>query len=372
MLLDAIRASEGNRSLKVIRSSIGLDQPKFVAALRRLERRSLVERTHAGGGVSATHVALRSRPEGVVLAVDVGGTKLRAALADAHGQVIDQTVVPTVQSNITEQVFDLYQELLRRSGPGTRVATACVGIPAPYDSMTDSAWNAGNLPVLAGSLPAASLTKALGMPVVVAQDVRLAAVGERWCGHARGLDDFVVICVGTGIGMGIVVNAELYGGGLGGAGEICFLPLGSDPFAPENQVRGPYEEAISGPALARHYALTAGFDDVPDGPLIDARGLFEAAGRGEEKAAAELERAASLLALGIMSVKACLDPGLVVVGGGVGSNPALLGPVRRQVARLTDRSPRIETSPLMDRGPLMGAIAVALGRVPEASEVRRN
>jgi glucokinase len=362
-VLDAILASGGSVTVQELRRSISLPRPKLSAALRSLEQRGLIARE----ANSRNRVSLKPIPDGFVLAVDLGGTKLRAALADLHGNLLEDVTVPTVQTDITAQVVKLYDQLLKRSGRRAQGArAACVGIPAPYDPEGDSAWNVGNLPVLAESRPAASLARALEMPIVIAQDARLAAIGERWRGHARGLDDFVVICVGTGIGMGIVLNGELYGGGLGGAGEICFLPLGNDPFAPEHQVRGPFEDAVSGPALGRHYAEALGWSGNGASPPPDARAMFEAAAKGDALAVGEVQRAARLLALGIASVKATLDPELVVLGGGVGSNPGLLEPVRRNLERLTSRTPRLETSPLTSGGPLVGGIAIALGKASES------
>ncbi len=363
LVLDAIRGAADPVSHTGLRDSTRLTGGQLRSALRDLEKRALIMQVGSDGSADRHHFSLQPRPHGFVLAVDIGGTKLRAALADLHGEILEQIVVPTAQSDVAAQVLDVYRELLKRGGGGDRALAACIGIPAPYDANTDQAWNAGNLPVLSETAPAASVASALGVPVVVAQDARLAAIGERWRGHAKAVDNYVVICVGTGIGMGIVVNGRLYGGGLGGAGEICFLPLGTDPFAPEHQVRGPFEDAVSGPAIARHYAEAAGVTaNGSDGPTRDTRAIFAAASAGEPEAISEVERVASLLALGVVSVKACLDPELVVLSGGVGSNPFLIEPLRRHTRRLTSRVPHIETSPLGDWGPLFGGIAVALGR----------
>ncbi|MET7970492.1 ROK family protein [Micromonospora sp. NPDC005305] len=358
-VVDALVAAGRTVGVEDLAASLGLTVPRARAAVRAAQARRLVEVT--GDGVTR-----RPRPAGAVLAVDVGGTKIRAALADRHGEVVAELVVPAAQRGLVDQIAQVQTDLVDRAGPGVGpVLAGCVGIPACYDPVADRAWNAGNLPELYELRPAKALRAALGLPVVLAQDVRLAAAGERWRGRAKGRDDFVVLCLGTGVALGIVINAEVYGGGQGGAGEISYLPLGNDPFAAEHRDRGPYEDAVSGPALARRYAG----ETPPAGPgqgAREARLVFEAAATGDAAAARVLDREAELLAMGIAAVTATIDPQLVVLAGGLGSNPALLDPVRRHIGRLLHRPPAIEPSPLAHRGPLHGAIAVALASVPPA------
>jgi predicted NBD/HSP70 family sugar kinase len=187
-------------------------------------------------------------------------------------------------------------------------------------------------------------------------------VAERWRGAGRACDDFVVLCLGTGVSLGMIVRGQVYEG-RGAAGELCYLPVGNDPFAPEHRIRGPYEDAVSGPALARHYAQAVGASDPT---ARDARIVLEAAAAGEDVAVRVMERETMLLSLGITSVCAVLDPPLVVLGGGLGSSDALREPVKRDVQRLVPHPPEICTSPLGPRGPLLGAVAAALAAVPDA------
>jgi predicted NBD/HSP70 family sugar kinase len=353
-VVDAIAAAGGRLALDDLQF---LSRSRAGAVACELESRGVA--TTAGDGVT-----LRPRPAGTVLAVDVGGTKTMVALTDLYGNVLEEIVTPTAQQGLADQIAAVRDELTRRAGGDAGpVLAGCVGIPATYDPVSDRAWSAGNLPELYEMNPAAALERALGMPVAVAQDVRLAAVGERWRGRAKGHDDYVVLCIGTGVAMGIVLGGEVFGGARGGAGEICYLPLGNDPFAAEHRDRGAFEDAVSGPAVARRFAIEAGAEQC----VGDARVVFDAAAAGDPTAERVLDRQAELLAMGISVIVSTLDPQLVVLGGGLGSNPALLAPVRHHAQRLAHEPPAIEPSPLAHRGPLHGAIAVALANVPQSA-----
>jgi glucokinase len=365
-----VSAAEALTVLDIIRASVRSAVPEdFVEAtvrpsvrahraIRTLERRGLIERD--GGGERGPSLRLRPRPSGWVLGVDVGGTKVRAGLANAHGEVVTEIVQPTSRGELGRQLASLHHELCGMAGAAdARARAACIGIPAVYDADLDQASKADNLPELLQRGPKAMFTEALGMPVHVVQDTRLAAVGEKWRGWARGWDDYVVICIGTGISMGIVVNGEVLGGGRGAAGEIGDLPLGDDLLTRQSR-DGRFEDTVSGPGIARRYAMSS--PRAADHPVTDSMGVFDAALEGDPIALRHVEHAAALIGLGIAVIGAILDPGLVVLGGGVGSNPALLGLVRDRADRLMARPPQIETSALGGAGSLFGAVAIALDR----------
>jgi predicted NBD/HSP70 family sugar kinase len=253
-----------------------------------------------------------------------------------------------------------------------------VGVPGVYDPDADRVSASPNLPLLSEVQVGAALEQALGMPVVLDNDVNLAAAGERWRGLAADRDHFVSISIGTGIGMGIVINGEIYRGGRGAAGEIDFLPIGVDPFdgwrglplrtassrsAPRTgwSGHGPLESASTGPAIIQR--LQQRLAEGAATSLTQKDGvaaIFRAAEEGDPMAAALVDEEARTVALGIVTVAAVLDPQLVVLGGGVGSNPGLLEPVRSYVAELFPRRLDIRTSALGDAAAFHGAIAVGL------------
>ena len=306
---------------------------------------------------------------GVVVGVDLGGTKLSAALADLDGTVLRERTVPTDPlggRQVIGQIVGLARELAEAEGlePDSLRALA-LGSPGALDRTTGVMAFAPNIPSFGDLDVAKEITAELGVDVVVDNDVNTAALGEQWAGHGRDRSDFVFIAVGTGIGMGVVIGGVLRGGANGAAGEIAYLPLGTDPFDRANQVKGALEEAAGGEGLARRYALHSGpAPETRTGSQSALRHgvpeIFAAAAAGDARAAAVLDEEARLIALTIRTVTAVLDPELAVLGGGIGSRVELLEPVREWLGALTDQPVPVVVSELGPRAGLLGAVALAL------------
>jgi predicted NBD/HSP70 family sugar kinase len=195
------------------------------------------------------------------------------------------------------------------------------------------------------------------LPVLVENNVNLAAVGEKWFGLARGVSTMVFIAIGAGIGMGIIIDDELVRGAHGAAGEIGYLPLVGDPFNPRHRLHGGLEDEIAAAGIVTAFNERCSGDDSE---LSSAHEVFERAADGDPAARAVVDHVASRLGTAIATVCAILDPKLIVLGGGIGANPVLLRPVRGSAAALVPITARIETSLLGERAALQGAIAVAL------------
>jgi predicted NBD/HSP70 family sugar kinase len=167
--------------------------------------------------------------------------------------------------------------------------------------------------------------------------------------------NFVLVSVGTGVGMGIVIDGSLYVGGSGAAGEVSFLPS-SDLEVPRSDTRhrGMTEAAASAAGLvqaARDAGLAFGSPEE----------IFAAAASGDAQAQAVVEAEGRRIGALITAVAAILDPELVVLGGGVGHNLDVLGDaIGRRIAELGPLRPTIVASDLGDGGVLLGAMARAL------------
>jgi predicted NBD/HSP70 family sugar kinase len=192
--------------------------------------------------------------------------------------------------------------------------------------------------------------------VVFENDVNLAALGERWRGLGRDVDEFVYFHVGTGVGLGIVVRGELFKGANGAAGEVAYLPLAAaDPHDKANRRRGALETAIGadGVLAAARRAGVRGASSAAE--------VFDAARDGDAKARRAVETVAAGIALGIAAIVPVLDPALVILGGGIGRNADVLRePIERELRALSPFHPRIEVSSLGEEAELMGAVSLAL------------
>jgi glucokinase len=293
----------------------------------------------------------------LVLGVDLGGTKVRAAIADGSGAVLAEMTVATDARggrHVVEQIAVLARSLTDSAGGTTaRVHATAVGTPGVPDAQSGTLGLSPNVDGLAAVSLRDELADRLGHPVVLDNDVTAAAVGERWAGSARGCEDFVFVAVGTGIGMGIVSGGRVLRGAHGAAGEIGYLPLGTDPFDPVNQHRGALEEATAGEKVAARFRAATG-------TRISTREVFDLAAQGVPAAVSVVAEHGRYLALAITAVTAVLDPALVILGGGVGSRPELLDPVRAGLAELGKAPAEVRTSALGNRASVVGALNLAL------------
>jgi predicted NBD/HSP70 family sugar kinase len=291
-----------------------------------------------------------------VLGVDLGGSNVRAVLADASGRIVADAGAPTAQDDaraVVAQIAHLCRDVATSGSiPLSRIAAAGLGVPGAVHAERRELRLAPNLPSFVELDLAGVLGEELGVPVVLDNDVNVATLAEQRQGLGAGLADFAFIAVGTGIGMGIVASGRLQRGATGAAGEIAYLPLGRDPFEPGHQVHGSLEEAAGGVGVARRYAELSG-------DAISALDVYERAATGDPHARAVLDEQARAIALAVVSAQSMLDPALVVFGGGIGSRADLIARVRTYVGRLTGLHLAIEASRLGERAGLIGAAELA-------------
>ncbi|WP_284327921.1 ROK family protein [Demequina litorisediminis] len=210
---------------------------------------------------------------------------------------------------------------------------------------------APNLAHLDGTDVRSALETALGHTVVLENDVNVAALGELHSGTAG--KDFAFVSLGTGIGMGLVLGGRLIRGARGAAGEIGYLPLGADPLDPDNHRRGALEEMVAGETISHRYEDLTGLE-------VSTREVFARAARGDQGASAVIDGYARWVATALGAVIAVVDPGQIVLGGGIGLRPELLPRVQTWLDRIGHSHVPVLTSVLGDRAPLVGAVRLAL------------
>jgi predicted NBD/HSP70 family sugar kinase len=364
-VLDRLRAS-GPATRPQVAKDTGLSKPTVGQALLDLERRKLVReigRTSTGPGRSA--VVYEENPAaGFVLGVDIGAERIRLEVADLAGTVVsrvDERNRCRSARSLVLMVRELADQTVAAAGIGFGdVVAKVVGSPGVPDPRTGALRHAANLPGWGRRGLLEELGSALGPGLVVENDANLAAVGESTAGAARGVDTFVCITVGTGIGMGIVFNGQLFRGAHGAAGEIGFLPYGWPPSNDPPPEQGMLESEVSGHSVVRK-AHRQGLTDVRS-----AKEVFELARQGDTIAVRAVTEEARQLAFVVGAVVAVIDPELVVLGGGIGSNTDLLAePLAEALRSTTPLRPKIVTGELGDAAVLTGAISVGLGSARE-------
>jgi predicted NBD/HSP70 family sugar kinase/DNA-binding transcriptional ArsR family regulator len=347
-----------------IAAATNLSKPTVSAAVSRLEQGGLV---HAAGrragqrGRNPVAYVVSARA-GFVVGADIGGSNVRVAAADLFGESICDVKRPTAKGGgraVGVQILELVSEVIDQAG-AVHGRPLALGISSPgiVDQTSGRVTSlAHNVAPEGGFDPLEVIRDRFDLPVLVENNVNLAAVGEKWFGLARGVSSMVFIAIGAGIGMGIIIDDEVVRGAHGAAGEIGYLPLVGDPFNPRHRLHGGLEDEIGAAGIV------AAFNErrTPDDPQLSAvHEVFELAADGNAAARAVVDHVASRLGTAIATVCAILDPELVVLGGGIGASPLLLRPVRGSAAALVPITARIETSLLGDRAALQGAIAVAL------------
>jgi glucokinase len=244
---------------------------------------------------------------------------------------------------VVTQLTSLCRRLVTESGiEWESVARIALGVPGVVGG--GGLELAPNLPPFDEIDLAAALGDELGVEVAVDNDVNLATEGEHRCGYGLGVDDFVFVALGTGIGMGIVAGGQLQRGATGAAGEIGLLPFAGSTL----------EELAGGASLAARYAVRNG------GAVASALAVFEAAENGDAAAEAVLDAQADALAQALLTVQTVLDPALVVLGGGMGSRADVAARVQRRLEEVhRRRRPRLKVSALGERAGVIGAVEVA-------------
>lgn len=259
-----------------------------------------------------------------VVGVDIGGTKIEAALVDEWGAVQglhrQATQADLGPRAVLERLRACIQTVLDRAlGP---VRTVGIGFAGQVDASTGVVYYAPNLPGWRDIPLKAELEGALGLPVFVLNDVHAAAWAERVYGAGQDWDDLVCVFVGTGVGGGVILGGCLQTGASGSLGEVGHMPIVADGRACRCGGRGCLEAYVGGWAIAEQVQQDirdhpAEWGDV--GPLetFTAETLADLCQRGHPRAREWSARLGRYLGIGMVGVVNVLNPRGLILGGGV-------------------------------------------------------
>ncbi len=357
-VLEAIRTgapisrAQISRRAEISKSTVSL-------ALQSLVEAGLVrEAAAAPSGPSYGALFFEPVPEAAyVLGLDLGARFLRGAVCDLAGEVRarqDVELKGADAEGALQAIVSLRESLIAAAAlPVERIDGVVLGVPGVIDTETSTLHLATpNIPGLEGRAFGRELAELLGSSVTLENDVNLAAVGERWAGVARGVDDFAFLSIGTGMGMGLVLGGELHRGNHGAAGEVDWALAG---------LAEDVDPSADGVAALVARIAPAEPAETLLAPPYDAREIFAAARRGDQLGRTVVEEVARRIAANITPIAAVADPALVVLGGGLGANgDLLLAPVRSLLAAWIPYPPRVEISSLGEAAVLMDALAVGL------------
>ncbi len=296
---------------------------------------------------------MKETDDGVVVGVDIGGTKVAAGLVDRNGEIKTQTRTPMSASGTAADGLAAVLAAIDRlfaHDANARALVRGIGIcaPGPLDPATGVVINPPNLPCWRDFPLAAEVARIYRVPVKVENDANAAALAEAYWGAGRGYCHIFYTCIGTGIGTGIVFNKSIYNGRTGAAAEGGHMSI--DYHGPRCGCGKPgcIEILAAGPAIARraraHLASEqtsrAASGPGPRSDMLDlANGNIDAVTSemvgqaylaGDLLAKQTLQETVDLLSLWLSNIVDLLEPDVIIIGGGVA---AMLSPFFSDISK---------------------------------------
>ena len=319
------------------------------------------------------------------MAVDLGGTQIRAALITPDRTVHCRRAIPTRDEDgvatVVARIAEVADAVRDEAAAAGLPAPVGVGIssPGPLDRRRGIVLDPPNLQGWKDVPIVEHVEPALGLPTVLERDTNVAIMGEWRYGAARGARDAVYVTVSTGVGGGIIMDGRPLLGHDGLAGEVGHLVVELDGPACGCGGIGHVEAIASGTAIGREGMRLVAEGVAPelsrlasDGTPVDAKLVAMAAAAGDAASQAVLERAWVAVGALCASLVNLLTPEVIVVGGGIAEHhPRLFVVARREMARRTlpDFAPsvRIEPAALGGDVSLIGLLPIVNDRIGEAA-----
>lgn len=310
----------------------------------------------------------------LVVALDIGGTKLNAGLVDATGEVVRRQRRPTPAADGGQAVYEAVEALIAElvaEAPGP-IAAIGVGSPGHIDFASGTvAWCTPNLPGWSGMALTTRLQARFGVPAVADNDANAALYGEIWQGGAKGCQHALLLTLGTGVGGGILSHGQMIRGHRGGGAELGHIIIAIDGRPCNCGQHGCLESYASGSAIGamarerlRGGGPSAMIDLAGSVEAVTAHHVFDAFRSGDGEAAAVMADLADHLAVGIVTLVNIFQPERLLIGGGVASQgESLMALLRTAVRRRFCNAPLADDllvlAELGEEAGLIGAAGLA-------------
>jgi len=373
-LLQLLRAHHPCSKADLVRHS-GLSAPTVSAGIAHLEALGLVDQIGEGksNGGRPPGMLRFNATHGYMASADIGGTRLRMMLANLDGTVMARwSVLLGVKQKTPEAVCFLIAEGLATMCKQSSVALDKVlhlvaGAPGVTNVTEGVVLSAPNLVGWRNVALRSLLEFETGISCSIENDTNLAAMGEHWQGVAQGVDDFIFIAMGTGVGAGVFLKGQIYYGAQWSAGEIGYFGIsGRERAAMHTDETGQLEQAIGGLGIEKEWQqvlLRPGSRAQSDLAGLRATQIFDLAKEGDGRAVGVLRHVARIVANMITDISLLLNVDMVILGGGVGTHPSLCRETDNLLQRNEFARPVLRSSGLGTEAQLLGAIALGLRQV---------
>ena len=307
------------------------------------------------------------------IGINVSGSKIRAALVDEHGRVIERVETEISSENIVPQLATIAGDL--RPALGT-VAALGVALPGLVNRQTDRVVDPRGMPALMVEDLHGELTRATGLRVEIENDANAAAYGEFKVGAGRGSSNLFYITIGEGIGGAIILDGKLWTGASGFAGEVGHITIDSEGLECVCGNTGCLETLASAPSIVRRARerlnrdSTSSLSRLAFNKNFTAADLAHEAREGDDFAAMMIERTGRYIGTGVASVINLLNIERIVLGGGVmDAGPLILNPIIQEVRRRAFQ-PCFEATQIVIAE--LGADAAPIGAAMLARDAEQN
>lgn len=266
---------------------------------------------------------------------DIGGTSVKYGVLDEKGRFLEKESIPTNYeftafiselNEIVEKFKEVYPEIKG------------IGISAPGIIQKDGFMlTAGAIKSFYGKNIKLELEKMTGLPVSIENDANAAAIAERWIGNAKGMDNYLCIVLGTGIGGGIVINGEVFRGSHGMAGEFGWSIIDRISESGDIEEMSLNKRVATVGGLCYQYNLAHKKLDPESEDIWDAKEIMRREELGEKVATDVLTQFFTDLSVGLLSLISCFDPEVVLIGGGISSNETFNERLQARLEELIER-----------------------------------
>ena len=387
--LDLIRFTGVGLSRTDLADQMGLTRAAVSLIVNDLLESQVVREAESRSAPSGRPpIVLEINPNrGLVGAVDMGATHLSISLADFTARIHKETEFPFDIKNgpkvCIEQADNGLRAMLNELGLSVSDLSAVgVGVPGPVITEEGMVLAPPIMPGWDHFPIRKTLEKLWKCPVTLNNDAELGALGEWAYGAGRGEKNIAYIKVGSGVGAGLIINQQIYGGTTGAAGEIGHLTIDENGPLCTCGNHGCLEAYAGGHAIARQgrsLAKSGKRTLLSNMPLEDitAHEVAEAARRGDIPAQEILRRAGTFIGIAIAGLVNLFNPSVVIIGGGVAQvGDILTTPIRQAVReramRASEQSVRITTGMLGRRSLVMGAIVQAVNIAIHTAAENKN
>jgi glucokinase len=355
----------------LVRAS-GLSAPTVTNVVKDLLSENLVEPLGEGessGGRPPDMIRFKAE-RGCILGVEITAESISFLLADLNGNELDTLKITLAKRKTTPAAVCSYIEkamhtlLHKQKRTREQLLILVVGVPAIANVDEGSVLSISTLEGWRAVPLRAMLNKISGCLVIIENDTNLAAQGEHYCGAAQREQDFVFISIGSNVGSGIVLGGKIHHGSQWSAGEIAYLRL---PHIMRRQPTihefGELESVLTGPGILKSWQEKNGKPGgEPRGARkeLDGVGVLDLARSGDADALKIVRQRAEIVSDIVVNMSLILNPGLVLLGGEIGSHPVLIASVLKQLEGSEFAVTRIGAGALGARATLWGAVSLAL------------